>query len=305
MKPRERVLKAFRKMSGLPDRVPVQFELCKQLLDHFSDKLGIPARYTNNLFEDVTYRISGNEIRTAMGCDVVVTGAGPAKGYEICKNAEGRWKNEYGMVMKQGAIYVEPVEFPLANVQTAVDIAAFPFPDPHAAGRYDDAEYLVKKYKDDYFVIGDIEVTILSLAQMLAGTEKLFMDMAFQAEWVQPLFKKCTDFQIEVGLELIQRGVDAIWVGDDFGSQQSLLFSPAMFREQLKPHYARMLKAFKQANPDIVLILHSDGAVRKLLDDIYEIGFEVFNPVQPDVPGHSPQELKDVVGDKFVFWGSH
>jgi hypothetical protein len=28
--------------------------------------------YTKNIFEDATYRISGNKIRTAMGCDVVV-----------------------------------------------------------------------------------------------------------------------------------------------------------------------------------------------------------------------------------------
>ncbi|SHJ43372.1 hypothetical protein SAMN05444280_11951 [Tangfeifania diversioriginum] len=31
MKPRERVLKAFKRIPGLPDRVPVQFELCRQL----------------------------------------------------------------------------------------------------------------------------------------------------------------------------------------------------------------------------------------------------------------------------------
>ena len=75
MKPRERVLKAFRKMDGMPDRVPVQFDLCKNLLEHFGKKLGIPVNYTDNLYEDVTYRISANEIRTAMGSDVVITGA--------------------------------------------------------------------------------------------------------------------------------------------------------------------------------------------------------------------------------------
>lgn len=72
MNPRERVLKAFRKMDGYPDRVPIQFELCKQLLEHFGEKLGIPVSYTNNLYEDVTYRISGNEIRIAMGRDDLI-----------------------------------------------------------------------------------------------------------------------------------------------------------------------------------------------------------------------------------------
>jgi uroporphyrinogen decarboxylase len=44
--------------------------------------------------------------------------------------------------------------------------------------------------------------------------------------------------------------------------------------------------------------------VADLLDDIREIGFEVFNPVQPGVPGHLPKDMKDGFGDKFAFWGA-
>jgi len=304
LKPRERVLRAFRKMEGYPDRVPVQFELCRQLLDHFGKKLGINARYTNNLYEDVTYRISGNEIRTAMGCDVVVTGAGAAENYRAEQDINGTWLNEYGMRMRQGDIYVEVVDYPLAHVTSASDLKGYCFPDPHTAGRYRDAEALINKYKDDYLIIGDIEVTIFSLAQQLVGMEKLLMDMATGAEYLEPLFKACTNFQTEVGLRLIEIGVDAIWAGDDFGTQSGLLFSPLMFDELLAPHYKRMNDAFKAANPDIILALHCDGAVSELLDKIYEVGYEVFNPVQPGVPGHGPQELKSAFGDKFVFWGA-
>ena len=304
MKPRERVLKAFRKMDGYPDRVPVQFELCRQLLDHFGEKLGIPAHYTDNLYEDVTYRISGNEIRTAMGCDVVVTGASVASGFTPQILDDGTWLNEYDMRMRQGTIYVEVAEYPLANVQTAADIAAYSFPDPHAPGRYDDAEALVKKYKDDYFIIGDIEVTVFSLAHQLVGMEKLLLDMALGAEYLEALFTACADFQIEVGKRLVDVGVDAVWSGDDFGSQTDLLMSPQMFRDLLKDHYTRMNGAFTDVNPEIIPILHCDGAVSKLLDDIRETGFEVFNPVQPGVPGHGPRDLKDRFGDSFVFWGA-
>ncbi|MCD6307726.1 MAG: hypothetical protein J7M24_01875 [Candidatus Latescibacteria bacterium] len=139
MKPRDRVLRAFRKEDGMPDRVPVQFELCRPLLDHFGEKLGIPVRYTDNLYEDVTYRISGNEVRTAMGCDVVVTGAGTADDFTVEKSPDGTWLNEYGMRMKQGDIYVEVAEYPLAHVQTEADIRAYDFPDPHAPGGLRDA----------------------------------------------------------------------------------------------------------------------------------------------------------------------
>lgn len=304
MTPRERVLRAFKRAPGLPDRVPVQFEFCASLYEHFSKKLGIPMRYTRNLFEDVTYRISGNELRTAMGCDVVVTGAAERAGFSTAKDPDGTWLNEYGMRMKQGPIYVEVVEHPLKDIQTAAEVAAYRFPDPDAAGRYDDAESLVRAYKDRYVIIGDIEVTIFSLAQMLVGMEKSLMDMACGEEYVIPLFEACAEFQTQIGLRLIERGVDAIWVGDDFGGQDSLLISPGMFEAQLMPIYARMIERFKAAKPDIIPILHCDGAVSRLLPQIREIGFEVFNPVQPGVPGHGPQEMKDGFGGLFAFWGA-
>jgi len=150
---------------------------------------------------------------------------------------------------------------PLKDAKTKDDVDAFNWPDATDVSRYIDAEYYIDKYKDDYFVIGDIEVTIFSLAQQLAGMEKILIDMAMGEEYLDYLFKKCGEFQTEIGLELIKRGVDAIWVGDDFGSQSSLLFSPKMFHEKLVPYYKKMLDTFKEANPDIVCILHCDGAV--------------------------------------------
>jgi len=304
MTPRERVLRAFGRIEGKPDRVPVQFEMCRQLYDHFGEKLGILVNYTENLYEDVTYRISANELRLAMGCDVVVTGASVSDDFKIEKNENDQWRNEYGMLMRQGDIYVEVVEYPLAHAQTKADIDAYNFPDINAPGRFLDAEALVNKYKEDYVVIGDIEVTVFSLAHQLVGMEKLLLDMMMEAEYVMPLFEACAAFQTQIGLKLVELGVDAIWYGDDFGTQQSLILDPHAFRNQLKPIYTRMNEQFKETNPDIIPILHCDGAVAPLLQDISEMGFEVFNPVQPDVPGHEPQDLKDNFGNLFSFWGA-
>jgi uroporphyrinogen decarboxylase len=49
--------------------------------------------------------------------------------------------------------------------------------------------------------------------------------------------------------------------------------------------------------------MHSDGAVAPLLDDFIEIGVDVYNPVQPNVEGSDPQELKDRFGDRICFFG--
>jgi len=304
MNSRERVLKAFKRMPGLPDRVPIQFDLCRQLYDYFGKQLGIPVHYTENLYEDVTYRISANELRLAMGCDVVVTGASVAGNYKIEKDDDRCWINEYGMKMRQGHIYVEVVGYPLAHAETREDIEKYRFPDPMTPDRYLDAKYLTEKYKHDYVIIGDIEVTVFSLAQQLVGMEKLLVDMMLESEYVIPLFEACAEFQTQIGLQLIKCGVDALWFGDDFGTQTSLIFPPETFQNQLKPVYKRMINRFKEAKPDIIPILHCDGAVADLLNDIHEIGFEVFNPVQPGVPGHLPLDMKTRFGGKFAFWGA-
>ena len=74
MNSKERVLTALRR-TGVPDRVPLQFDLCRSLLDAFGAKYGIPVHYTTAYYEDVTYRLSANELRVAMGSDCVVVGA--------------------------------------------------------------------------------------------------------------------------------------------------------------------------------------------------------------------------------------
>ncbi len=304
MKPRERVLKALRIIDGNPDRVPVQFELCRQHIETFSAKYGLPVDITDNIFEDVTWRISANELRLQMGCDVVTCGASTPKGWTIAPESDGTWRNEYGMTMRQGPVYVDVIRGPLEDAETVEEIEAYTFPDPQAEGRYDKVEELVAKYKEDYLIIGNIEVTIFSLAQMLLGMEKFFCDLQMEEDYVVRLMERCMEFQTAVGLELIKRGVDVLWPSDDFGGQNSLLISPELFRKYVKPLYIKMNRVFKETKPDIILALHCDGAVRPLLEDFVEMGFDIFNPVQPGVPGHDAADLKEAIGDRLAFWGA-
>ena len=46
MNSRERVLRALKIKDGMPDRIPIQFDLCRQLQDHFGKQLGIESKCT-------------------------------------------------------------------------------------------------------------------------------------------------------------------------------------------------------------------------------------------------------------------
>jgi uroporphyrinogen decarboxylase len=199
---------------------------------------------------------------------------------------------------------MEVIRHPMAYITTAREVEEFPFPDPLAEGRYDDAEKYIKMYKDDYFIIGDMELTTYDMMQQLVGTEKLLIDMAQGAEYVEPLMDKCKDFALAVGTRLVLMGVDGIWAGDDFGAQNGMLISPRMWRRYFKERYRQVYAALKAANPQVVIMQHCDGAVAPILGDWIEVGLEVFNPVQPNVPGHEPEDLKTKFGDRMSFWGA-
>ncbi len=288
----------------VPDRVPLQFDLCAELLEGFSDKLDIPAGYRDSYYEDLRYRISGNRLRTEMGSDCVVVGGGHPKGYEEKVLDRGHKVNEFGMEMRQGPLYMEVVEAPLADIESVGEADEYEFPDPHAPGRYKGAEKDIDEFGDDYYVIGDCELTMFEMAWHLVGMEKFLRDLTLGEEYTDVLLRKSINWTRGVAEELAERGVDALWFGDDVGAQDGLLLSPDLWRDKFKPRYRELFDRVKEIDDEITIIFHSDGAVAPLIDDLIEIGVDVFNPVQPGVPGHEPRELKDQFGDRISFFGS-
>jgi uroporphyrinogen decarboxylase len=303
MNSRERVLKALRR-KGTPDRVPLQFDLCRSLLEGFSQKYGIPVHYSPSYYEDLMYRTSGNELRIAMGSDCVIVGGGLPAGYNHPKTEDGCIINEFGMKMRQGPLYMEVIECPFANITSMDEINRFPFPNPVAEGRFNDAKVYIDKYSHEYFIIGDVELTMFEMAWHMVGIEKFMTDMATGEGYIGVLLNKCKEFSIGIGKQLIKLGVDGVWTGDDFGTQSGMMISPRMWRNLFKPRFKEVFSEFKAANPNVLIMYHCDGAVAPILDDLIEIGLDVFNPVQPNVAGHEPEALKSKFGSKLSFWGA-
>lgn len=303
MNSRERVFAALRR-DRMPDRVPLQFDLCRSLLEDFGKKHNIPVNYTHSYYEDVTYRLSGNELRTAMGSDVVVVGGSLPAGYKHPQTNDGAIINEFGMKMRQGPLYMEVIEEPLANVTSVNEVERFPFPDPVAEGRFDDAKKYIAQYKNDFFIVGDLELSMFEMAWHMVGLEKFLIDMSMGEPYVDALLDRVLEFTIGVGKKLVELGVDAVWTGDDIGAQRAMLISPSMWRNYFKPRHAQLFRELKAVNADVIIAYHSDGVVAPVLDELIEIGMEVFNPVQPNVPGHEPDVLKAKYGDRVSFWGA-
>ncbi|KAH3758992.1 uroporphyrinogen decarboxylase [Pelomyxa schiedti] len=299
MNSKERVLRALcghKRGLGGPDRVPVQFDLCSYLLERAAAKYGVAVDVTPAWYSDVTWRISANELRIAMGSDCAIVGASVPSGHvDPIMPGEGPaaaacYVNEFGMTLRRGEFYAELVGVPASRPVTVDAVMGMRFPDPLADGRYDAAKR-------------DIE-SVFELASHIVGFEGLLEDLASGCDYIPALLDRCQDFTTAIALRLCQLGVDGIWLGDDFGTQTGMLISPKMWRSVFKPRYAKIISTLREARPDVVIMFHSDGAVRPIIADLVEIGVDVMNPVQPNVPGHEPAVLKQLFGTKLAFWGA-
>ncbi len=303
MNSRERVLRALRR-DGLPDRVPLEFDLSRPLLEAFSQKLDIPIGWQPNYYEDLKYRTSGAEIRVAMGSDCVLVGGGVPRGYVPEETDDGCIVNEFGMKMKMGIAWYDVVKGPLESCTTVQEVLDLPFPDPFDEARFEDARRYIEKYKGEYFIIGDVELTMFEMAWHMTGLQKFMTDMAMGEDYVEALIDRTMGWSVAIGKQLVELGVDGIWTGDDFGAQNGMMISPVMWRKIFKPRMAEVFSEFRSVNPDVLVMYHCDGAIAPILPDLIEIGLDVFNPVQPNVPGHEPAELKARFGSELSFWGA-
>lgn len=78
---------------------------------------------------------------------------------------------------------------------------------------------------------------------------------------------------------LLERGVDGIWGGVDWASNQGPVFSPRHFRQFVFPRLRRITDLCHRYG--VPYIKHTDGNVNSLLDDLVAAGVDAFQAIEP------------------------
>jgi uroporphyrinogen decarboxylase len=143
-------------------------------------------------------------------------------------------------------------------------------------------------------------------AHAMQGMETFLLNMAMDRDFARALLEKIAHYCKQLMgrfLEQLGDNVDIIKIGDDLGTQASLMISPKMYREILKPVHADFISFIKQRTRAKVFF-HSDGDVEPLIGDFIEIGVDILNPIQTSAGRMSDlQALKKHYGDNIVFCG--
>jgi uroporphyrinogen decarboxylase len=143
-------------------------------------------------------------------------------------------------------------------------------------------------------------------AYAMQGMETFLLNMARDPDFARALMEKIAVYCKQLmGRFLKELGdnVDIIKIGDDLGTQESLMISPKMYRELLKPIHADFISYIK-ARTNAKILFHSDGDVAPLIDDFVEIGVDILNPIQTSAGSMSDlPSLKKRHGNNIVFCG--
>ena len=113
----------------------------------------------------------------------------------------------------------------------------------------------------------------------LRGMENLMVDYYTEPENVHKLHSALLKHFIKY-LDFAAKEIkpDGFWTSDDLGHQTSLMMSPEIFRNFIKPYYKEIGSFLKSKN--IHWWLHSCGNNTEIMDDLVETGVSIFHPVQ-------------------------
>jgi uroporphyrinogen decarboxylase len=304
MKHRDRVQAALN--HEVPDRCPMQISFTPEFAARLRSELGQASTTARNPHG----RRDTFELECALDEDLLLAPLGWIKpSYVKDQNDDQaapypdewgvRWRDIQYQTRFGTGCYTEMISHPLAEDAA---IETYRPPDPTRPELYEEAQNLVRLYKEEYWITGMTVCTIFETAWALRGYEQLLTDFVINPELAERILDIPFHYHLAAARKLADLGVDMIWTGDDVGTQNRMLMSPQTWRRFLKPRLAAFIAALKQKNAHLKIAYHTDGCVYPIIPDLIEIGMDVLNPIQPQ--SMDPEKLKREYGRHLCFWGT-
>jgi hypothetical protein len=154
--------------------------------------------------------------------------------------------------------------------------------------------------------LAEIPGPFIKKPQGIRDIEGWFIAHKLYPEYVRMVFEYQTEIALK-NLELYRQAVggriQAVWLsGTDFGTQCALMQSKESFISMYKPFYKKV-NDWVHKNTNWKTFYHTCGAVEPLISEFIDMGMDIINPVQCSAAGMDAKKLKDLYGEKIVFWG--
>lgn len=180
-------------------------------------------------------------------------------------------------------------------IESALDLALVQLPDPHSDAFYADAEAFARR-KGDYSAWFNTRIGIFS-TMLSMGLEAFSLALYDDRTLIERLLDMYVDWIEVVAERACQLGFDVFISTDDFAFNTATFFSPQVFHELVLPRYQRVARKIT-----LPWVIHSDGDISPLLDDLVGLGVVATHPNEP--AAMDIRAVKRRYGDRLCILGN-
>lgn len=207
---------------------------------------------------------------------------------------------QYNFVPQANAPMVTPGTFKLTDITKWREQVQFPDVENYdweAGSARDTAEW----DRENRFSVVMLYNGPFERLHSLMGFEDALIALLEEPDACSDFFSAFVDYRIKLFKKIAQYyKPDAVMVFDDYGTDNSMMMSPNVWREIIKPHVSRAIDAAHACG--MFYILHSCGYIKPIFPDFVEMGADCVHPLQF---ANDVGELKKKFGTNITFTGGY
>lgn len=212
--------------------------------------------------------------------------------------------DEYGIGHSKGseyAFHMTRMHHPLKGASSD-EIRHYPYPVVDESHLEDFRKKVRNLHDKELASFAFMQMTVWEASWYLRSMEELLVDMMTESECAEILFDKITGFACEKARAYASAGIDILSLGDDIGTQNSIMLDVGLWEKWLQPRLQKVIIEAKKIKPDILIFYHSCGQINPFINKLIETGVEILNPIQPECMEFN--EVHDLFDDRLSFWGT-
>ncbi len=148
------------------------------------------------------------------------------------------------------------------------------------------------------FRIGGIPGFPFNTARKMRRLDNFLVDVLAEPDRAQHLLDLVEEQMHHAIRRLAAAGADGIMFPEDWGTQDRLLVSPAVWDRMFRPAFERLCRTAHDAG--VFVLMHSCGYIWEAMEGMIAAGIDVFQFDQPELYGID--RLADAFGGRATFW---
>lgn len=189
------------------------------------------------------------------------------------------YQHPEGREMFDLGLWSENKQAPFAEIEDPQQILDFEFPDPDYLNFSETLEAL--RNAGDVYRASGFWTCFYHNVMDYFGMENYMMKMYTHPELVHAVTDKVCEFYYEANERFFEEAgelVDGYFFGNDFGTQADLICSIELYDEFIMPWFRRFTEQGRHHGKQV--ILHSCGAIHKVIDRLIDAGVQCLHPLQ-------------------------